>query len=54
MTSLATSLTLPAGSPGWSDRSPDGWKYSDKDGWIDGYRKIDIRTGIAGKSRVTA
>jgi hypothetical protein len=52
VTSLATSLTLPGGSAGWSNRSPDGWKYSDSSGSADGYRKIDMRTGIAGKSRI--
>jgi hypothetical protein len=50
--SLATALALPAGTPGWSDRSPDGWKFAEKEGIYDGYRKMDLRTGIAGKSRV--
>jgi hypothetical protein len=50
--SLAMSLALPGGSPGWSDRTPDGWKYSEKEGLADGYRKIDLRTGIGGKTRL--
>jgi hypothetical protein len=50
--SLAASLGLSAGTPGWIDRSPDGWKYSDRDGLEQGLRTLDVRTGIAGKSRV--
>ncbi len=50
--SLATSLALPAGVAGWTNRTPDGWKYSESDGNYDGFRKIDLRTGIAGKARI--
>lgn len=53
VTSLAASLSLPATSPGWSSSAPDGWKLSDRDGTVAGIRKVDLRTGIAGKTRVT-
>ncbi|MFN2426053.1 MAG: M12 family metallo-peptidase [Candidatus Binatia bacterium] len=52
VTTLAASLSLPGGNPNWSNRSPKGWKWSDRNGTVGGLTKLDLRTGIAGKSKV--
>ena len=39
-------------APAWNDRSPKGWIYNDKAGLADGIRKIKIKAGSAGKTKV--
>lgn len=50
--SLATSLALPAGTAGWRSLDPKGWKWADRSGLVDGLTRFELRTGVAGKSRV--
>lgn len=50
---LAGRLTVPPSIGLWQDRNPNGWKYSNKAGWQDGVTKIDLKTGIDGKAKVT-
>jgi len=51
-TTLAASLSLPAGNSGWRNNAPYGWKWSERDGLVNGIRKLDLRGGAAGKSKV--
>lgn len=51
-TSLAASIELPAGSPLWRDSDPRGWSYRDSQGVVDGVKKFQFKTGVAGKARV--
>lgn len=52
VSSLATSLALPAGSAGWRNLDPGGWKWIDRSGQHDGLTRFEMRTGVLGKSRV--
>lgn len=50
--SLATSLFLPAGSSLWRSYTTRGWTYSDRSASLDGVKKLQLRTGVAGKTKV--
>ena len=52
VSSLATSLAIPAGSPHWRNNTPSGWSWSDSDAAYDGMRKLSLKTGIDGKTKV--
>ncbi len=52
VTTLATSVSIPAGSPFWKSRDPDGWNWADSDGSFDGIKKVQLKTGVAGKTKV--
>jgi probable HAF family extracellular repeat protein len=48
---FAARLELPAG-PLWKNKDPGGWGYSDADGAEDGIKKLVVKTGVAGKSKI--
>ncbi len=48
---LVSSLTLPP-SALWVERAPKGWKFKDKSGTNDGIQQIQLRPGLAGRSKV--
>jgi len=50
--SLATSLWVPGGSAGWRNFTPKGWRYLNSFGTNDGIRKLQLKPGIAGKSKI--
>jgi len=52
VTTIAASLSLPAGSPGWRDNTPDGWRLGARDGVAAGIHKLELRTGAAGRTRI--
>ncbi|MFN2376739.1 MAG: hypothetical protein ABR538_09390, partial [Candidatus Binatia bacterium] len=49
---LATSLTLPAGGSDWLNRSPKGWNWNDRHAFYHGLRRLQLKTGEAGRSMV--
>lgn len=46
---LKASLRVPAGG-GWENKDPKGWAYEDKAGVQSGVTKIQLKTGVDGKS----
>jgi hypothetical protein len=52
VSSLAAMLQIPAASAGWRNYSPRGWTWSDSTGSLDGIKKLQIRAGDAGKTKV--
>ena len=48
---LVASYTIDPG-PAWSDRDPRGFAYKDNDGASDGIRRVQLKTGAAGKAKV--
>jgi hypothetical protein len=52
VTSLAGSLWIPAGSSNWRNLSPKGWSWKDSAGAFDGIRKIQLKTGPYGMTKV--
>jgi hypothetical protein len=48
---LAATLYVGSGS-NWMDKSPNGWSYSDTDGTQAGVRKLSLKVGPTGKSKV--
>ncbi|MFN2376965.1 MAG: M12 family metallo-peptidase [Candidatus Binatia bacterium] len=52
VTSLVTSLNLGAGGSGWKNRAPRGWSFSDRNGTSDGIKKVLLKPGLAGKTKV--
>jgi cysteine-rich repeat protein len=51
-TSLAAALTVGPDAATWIDKNPNGYVYKDRDGTADGVRKVKIKPGVAGKSKV--
>lgn len=49
--SLATSLHVTPSSA-WANKDPKGWNYNDKTASSDGVKKLQLKPGAAGKSKV--
>lgn len=49
--SVASSLTISAGLP-WARTGNKGWRYKDKSGSAAGVRKLQLRSGPSGKTKV--
>lgn len=52
VTRLAGSMSIPAGSAFWKDLGTKGWSWKDNAGSFDGIRKLQLKTGAAGKTKV--
>lgn len=50
--SLATSLSIPGASAGWKSKGSKGWNYSDSSASQDGIKKLQLKPGAAGKTKV--
>ncbi|TFH23260.1 MAG: hypothetical protein E4H03_06600, partial [Myxococcales bacterium] len=48
---LVADLELTAGAAAWENRDPKGWSYKDKGGLHDGISKVQLKPGVAGKSK---
>ncbi len=51
--SLSAALEITPGGA-WRDKSPRGWKYTDKLGTSDGVRRVQLRAGLAARSKALA
>jgi hypothetical protein len=49
---LAATLSLPAGGLGWRSHAPKGWNWSDRHATLDGIKKLTLKPGTVGKSKV--
>lgn len=52
VTHLAGSMSIPAGSPYWKDNGARGWSWKDTAGSFSGIRKLQLRAGALGKTKV--
>lgn len=50
---LRASIVVQPTADSWRSYDPDGWKYNDGDGLASGARKIGLRTGVAGKAKIS-
>ncbi len=48
---LATSLTVTPSALLWQNKNPKGWKYKDKVGSSDGVVQVQLKPGLAGKTK---
>jgi hypothetical protein len=52
VTELTAALDIPAGSPFWKNVTPRGWVWNSSTGAISGVRKVQLKTGALGRTKV--